>query len=85
MFEPHRNPERCYVVEVSRKGVLMECPRTLRIGTVFQVAFAYNRGVNETRLFRRWTRVARRTANSIAVVFIDPPPDFGNSRQSAPS
>lgn len=67
----HRTPESCHVVEVSRKGVLVRCSRNLRPGTVIQCAFAYDRESNETRLFRRWTRVARRAESGFALVFID--------------
>lgn len=73
MCRIYSGPQRCHVVEVSRKGVLVRCARELPLGTVIQIAFAYDRDANETRLFRRWTRVARHTAEGFALVFVNYP------------
>ena len=73
MFKKHRDPEQCRVVEVSRKGVLLKHSHVLRHGTKVQIALAYNRDSNVTRLVRRWARVARQTANGCALVFTDLP------------
>jgi hypothetical protein len=84
MCEMHGSPERCQVFEISRKGVLVGCACNLGLRTIVQFAFAYDRGMNETRLFRRWMRVVRRTATGFALVFVDRPPVPRGMRQRSP-
>jgi hypothetical protein len=84
MCETHGIPERCQVFEISRRGVLVACGCNLGLRTIVQFAFAYDRGMNEIRLFRRWMRVVRRTANGFALVFVDQPPDAQRTRRRSP-
>jgi len=65
--------QRCLVVEVSKKGILVKSSQILVPGDILQVAIAYQREAGVTRLLRRWTRVTRQTANGFAAVFISQP------------
>lgn len=83
VFTERKRLERCRVVEVSRKGILVKSSQMLRPGARVQIALAYRRGTNTTRLFRRWTRVTRRTANGFAAVFVTQRDYLARSRRNA--
>lgn len=73
----------CRVVELSRKGILLKSSQALRPGSTVQVVVAYSRGANVTRLFRRWTRVVRRTPSGYAAVFTTQPRNAKGTRRNA--
>ena len=85
MFVDRDRAQRCRIVDVSRKGVLVESPEFLVPGTRVELAFAQANGSNVTRLVRRWAHVARSTPKAFAAFFVNRPQlDGGLGRRSRP-
>jgi len=73
MFVNDGKPERCRIIDVSRKGVLVKSSTYLRPGTRVELAFARAQGPNVTRLIRRWAQIARSSPKGLAAYFVNPP------------
>ena len=73
MFVNGGKPKSCRIIDVSRKGVLIQSSQLLVPGMQVELAFARPHGANTTRLFRRWAQVSRLTHNAFAVFFVRPP------------
>ena len=65
-------PEQCTVVDVSRKGVLVESTRFMRPGTKVELAFVNAGDSKVTKLIRRSGQVVRSSRQSFAVFFVQP-------------
>ncbi|MDJ0741113.1 MAG: PilZ domain-containing protein [Gammaproteobacteria bacterium] len=64
---------RCRIVDVSRRGVLIEASQLLLPGATIQLVFARTQGPNVTKVFRRWAQVVRSSPSAVAVNFVHGP------------